>query len=97
MSLELIKQQIDSLIEGLFYGEVEFSYDAMGFTAAFSHPAEILGDMSGELEMMIEHNMADPEELSMMLSGMKEMRFCFDLVQLNEAIEGLESYLANNK
>ena len=97
MSLELIKQQIDSLIEGLFYGEVEFSYDAMGFTAAFSHPAEILGDMSGELEMMIEQNMADPEELSMMLSGMKEMRFCFDLVQLNEAIEGLESYLANNK
>lgn len=97
MSLEQIKQHIDTVTEGLFYGEIEFSYDAMGFTAAFSHPAEILGDMSGELEMMIEHNTADPEELSMMLSGLKEMLYCFDLVDLKDAIEALEAYIAENK
>ena len=56
-----------------------------------------LGDMVGELDIMIENEMADPEELNMMLSGLKEMRFSFDLVELNEPIAKLEEYLKENR
>ena len=97
MSLKEIRDELNRISEELFYGEIEFSYDAMGFTMAFSHPAELLGDMCGELDMMLEYGSADPEELAIMLSGLKEMRFCFDLVQLNTAIEALEGYLKDNK
>jgi len=97
MMLEQIRNDLNLVSEGLFYGEIEFTYDAMGFSMAFSHPAEILGDMVGELDIMIENEMADPEELNMMLSGLKEMRFSFDLVDLNEAIAKLEEYLKENE
>lgn len=97
MTLHEIRDELNRISEELFYGEIEFSYDAMGFTLAFSHPAELLGDMCGELDMMLEYDNADPAELEMMLSGLKEMRFSFDLVQLGAAIEGLEAYLRDNK
>ena len=96
MSLELLRQQLWEINEGLFYGEIEFTYDAMGFSMAFSHPSEIIGDMVGELDVMIEQEMGDPEELNMMLSGMKEMLFSFDLMELKKPIETLEDYLKNN-
>lgn len=96
MSLELLRQQLWEINEGLFYGEIEFTYDAMGFSMAFSHPSEIIGDMVGELDVMIEQEMGDPEELNMMLSGLKEMLFSFDLMELKKPIETLEDYLNNN-
>lgn len=96
MSLELLRQQLWEINEGLFYGEIEFTYDAMGFSMAFSHPSEIIGDMVGELDVMIEQEMGDPEELNMMLSGLKEMMFSFDLMELKKPIETLEDYLNNN-
>ena len=95
MSLEKLREQLQEINEGLFYGEIEFTYDAMGFSMAFSHPAEILGDMVGELDIMIENEMADPEELKMLLSGMKEMLYSFDLIELKAHIETLENYLKN--
>jgi hypothetical protein len=93
MSLEQIRDELYRIREELFYGEIEFSYDAMGFTMAFSHPAELLGDMCGDLDTMLEYNSPVPEELEMLLGGLKEMRYSFDLVQLNTAIDGLEAYL----
>ena len=95
MSLEKLKEELQQINEGLFYGEIEFTYDAMGFSMAFSHPSEIIGDMVGELDIMIENEMADPEELKMMLAGMKEMLFSFDLIELKTPIETLENYLSN--
>ena len=95
MSLEKLKEELQQINEGLFYGEIEFTYDAMGFSMAFSHPSEIIGDMVGELDIMIENEMADPEDLKMMLAGMKEMLFSFDLIELNPPIETLENYLSN--
>ena len=97
MSLIEIRDELKRIIEDIYYGEVEFSYDAMGFSMAFSHPSELLGDMCGELDAMLEYDMADPEELKMMLSGLEEMRFSFDLVQLKDAIDGLKAYLEENK
>lgn len=97
MSLEQVREQLKLVNEKLFYGEIEFSYDAMGFSMAFSHPAELLGDMCGELDTMIDNDMADPEELELMLSGLKEMRYSFDLVDLGEAIELLEEYIKTIK
>lgn len=97
MKLEQLKENLRAVNEGLFYGEIEFSYDAMGFSMVFSHPSEILGDMCGELDEMIEHDNADPDELRLMLSGLKDLRYSFDLVVLNESIELLESYLEENK
>ena len=93
MSLEKLKEELQQINEGLFYGEIEFTYDAMGFSMAFSHPSEIIGDMVGELDIMIEHEMADPEELKMMLAGMKEMLYSFDLIELKTPLETLENYL----
>lgn len=97
MKLEQILEKLTAITEGLFYDEIEFSYDAMGFTMSFSHPAELLGDMCAELSTMIEYDTADPEELSLILSGLKEMRFSFDLVVLNESIEMLENYISEIK
>ena len=97
MKLEQLLEKLTAITEGLFYDEIEFSYDAMGFTMAFSHPAELLGDMCSELSTMIEYNNADPEELELMISGLKEMRFSFDLVVLKESIELLESYISEIK
>ena len=93
MSLEKLKEELQQINEGLFYGEIEFTYDAMGFSMAFSHPSEIIGDMVGELDIMIENEMADPEELKIMLAGMKEMLYSFDLIELKTPIETLENYL----
>ena len=53
--------------------------------------------MCGELDEMIEHDNADFDELRLMLSGLKDLRYSFDLVVLNESIELLESYLEENK
>ena len=97
MKLEQILEKLTAITEGLFYDEIEFTYDAMGFTMAFSHPAELLGDMCAELSAMIEYGTADPEDLGLLLSGLKEMRFSFDLVVLNESIELLENYLSEIK
>ena len=97
MSLEQLREELKKIIEGLYYDEIEFSYDAMGFTMSFSHPAELLGDMVGELDAMIEYNTPDLEELEMMLGGLKEMRYSFDLVVLRDAIEGLEEFLKELK
>ena len=69
MSLEQIRDELYRISEELFYGEIEFSYDAMGFTMAFSHPAELLGDMCGDLDAMLEYNSPVPEELEMLLGG----------------------------
>ena len=96
MSLNEIREELNRISEELFYGEIEFSYDAMGFTMAFTHPAELLGDMCGDLDAMMEYNSPDREELEMLLGGLKEMRYSFDLVQLTPAIDGLESYLKDN-
>lgn len=95
MSLEKLKEELQQINEGLFYGEIEFTYDAMGFSMAFSHPSEIIGDMVGELDIMIENEIADPEELKMLLGGLKEMLFSFDLIELKTPIETLENYLNN--
>ena len=97
MNLKEIRDELARINEQLFYGEIEFTYDAMGFTMAFSHPAELLGDMCGELDMMLEYGNEDTEELKMMLQGLEEIRFSFDLVQLKTAIEGLESYIKDNE
>ena len=97
MKLEQLLEKLTAITEGLFYDEIEFTYDAMGFTMAFSHPAELLGDMCAELSTMIEYGTVDPEELGLLLSGLKEMRFSFDLVVLNESIELLENYLSEIK
>jgi len=97
MKLEQLLEKLTAITEGLFYDEIEFTYDAMGFTMAFSHPAELLGDMCAELSAMIEYGTADPEDLGLLLSGLKEMRFSFDLVVLNESIELLENYLSEIK
>ena len=96
MSLNEIREELNRISEELFYGEIEFSYDAMGFTMAFTHPAELLGDMCGDLDTMLEYNNPDREELEMLLGGLKEMRYSFDLVQLSPAIDSLESYLKDN-
>ena len=96
MSLNEIREELNRISEELFYGEIEFSYDAMGFTMAFTHPAELLGDMCGDLDAMMEYNKPDREDLEMLLGGLKEMRYSFDLVQLTPAIDGLESYLKDN-
>ena len=96
MQLEQLRNSLNAVNEGLFYGEIEFSYDAMGFSLIFTHPSEILGDMIGELDVMIEHESADPDELNLMLSGIKELRYSYDLVELNEAIEILEAYIKDN-
>ena len=96
MSLNEIREELNRISEELFYGEIEFSYDAMGFTMAFTHPAELLGDMCGDLDAMMEYNNPDREDLEMLLGGLKEMRYSFDLVQLTPAIDGLESYLKDN-
>ena len=96
MSLNEIRDELNRISEELFYGEIEFSYDAMGFTMAFTHPAELLGDMCGDLDAMMEYGNPDREELEMLLGGLKEMRYSFDLVQLSPAIDGLESYLKDN-
>ena len=96
MSLNEIREELNRISEELFYGEIEFSYDAMGFTMAFTHPAELLGDMCGDLDAMMEYGNPDREELEMLLGGLKEMRYSFDLVQLSPAIDGLESYLKDN-
>lgn len=97
MNLKEIRDELARINEQLFYGEIEFTYDAMGFTMAFSHPAELLGDMCGELDMMLEYGNEDTEELKMMLQGLEEIRFSFDLVQLKTAIEGLEAYIKDNE
>ena len=97
MKLEQLLEKLTAITEGLFYDEIEFTYDAMGFTMAFSHPAELLGDMCAELSTMIEYGTVDPEELGLLLSGLKEMRVSFDLVVLNESIELLENYLSEIK
>lgn len=97
MSLEHVRDELNAITEGLYYGEIEFTYDAMGFTEAFSHPAEILGDMAGELDVMLENDAADPAELELMLSGLKEIVWCFDLVELKDAIGALEEYIKDNK
>ena len=97
MKLEQLLEKLTAITEGLFYDEIEFTYDAMGFTMAFSHPAELLGDMCAELSTMIEYGTVDSEELGLLLSGLKEMRFSFDLVVLNESIELLENYLSEIK
>ena len=96
MSLNEIREELNRISEELFYGEIEFSYDAMGFTMAFTHPAELLGDMCGDLDAMMEYNKPGREDLEMLLGGLKEMRYSFDLVQLTPAIDGLESYLKDN-
>lgn len=97
MNLKDIRDELARINEQLFYGEIEFTYDAMGFTMAFSHPAELLGDMCGELDMMLEYGNEDTEELKMMLQGLEEIRFSFDLVQLKTAIEALEAYIKDNE
>ncbi len=97
MSLVQLREELSAINEGLFYGEIEFTYDAMGFTMSFSHPSEIIGDMVGELDDMIENEMADPDELALMLSGMKEMVYSFDLMELKTPIATLEAYLDNIK
>jgi len=97
MSLIEIRNELARINEQLFYGEIDFTYDAMGFTMAFSHPAELLGDMCGELDMMLEYGNEDPAELEIMLGGLEEIRFSFDLVQLKDAIDGLRDYINENK
>lgn len=97
MSLSQLREELSSINEGLFYGEIEFTYDAMGFTMSFSHPSEIIGDMVGELDAMLEYDTADPEELNLMLSGMKEMIYSFDLMELKTPIATLENYLESIK
>lgn len=97
MGLEQLRDSLNAVNEGLFYGEIEFSYDAMGFSLIFTHPSEILGDMIGELDTMIEYGNADPDELNLMLSGIKELRYSYDLVDLKDAIEILEAYINENK
>jgi len=97
MGLQQIHDELVAINEGLFYGEIEFTYDAMGFSMAFSHPSEILGDMCAELADMMEYDSADPDELALMLSGMKEMLFSFDLMELKTPIELLENYMHDNK
>lgn len=95
--LEQLRDNLSEITRALFYDEIEFTYDAMGFTMAFSHPAELLGDMCAELDNMLEYGTENAEDLNMILSGMKEMVFSFDLVQLNDSIKLLEAYLAENK
>ncbi len=97
MSLVQLREELSAINEGLFYGEIEFTYDAMGFTMSFSHPSEIIGDMVGELDDMIENDTGSPEELNIMLSGMKEMVYSFDLMELKLPIATLEKYLENIK
>ena len=97
MQLEQLRDSLNAVNEGLFYGEIEFSYDVMGFSMIFAHPSEIIGDMIGELDMMIEHENADPDELELMLSGIKELRYSYDLVELGEAIEILEACIKDIK
>jgi len=97
MSLAQLKEELRAINEGLFYGEIEFTYDAMGFSMSFSHPSEIIGDMVGELDAMMEYDSADPDELKLMLSGMKEMVYSFDLIELKTPIATLENYLENIK
>ena len=95
--LEQLKDNLSEITRALFYDEIEFTYDAMGFTMAFSHPAELLGDMCAELDTMLEYGTENAEDLNMILSGLKEMVFSFDLVQLNDSIKLLEAYLEENK
>lgn len=96
MQLEQLRNNLSAINEGLFYGEIEFSYDAMGSSMVFSHPSEILGDMCAELDEMIDNENADPDELRLMLSGIKDLRYVFDLVDLNDSIDLLEDYLEEN-
>ena len=97
MQLEQLRDSLNAVNEGLFYGEIDFSYDVMGFSMIFTHPSEILGDMCGELDYTIEHETADMDELNLMLSGIKELRYSYDLVELGEAIEILTEYIEENK
>ena len=49
MQLEQLRDSLNAVNEGLFYGEIEFSYDVMGFSMIFTHPSEIIGDMIGSV------------------------------------------------
>ena len=83
-----------AVINASAYGVIKTALANPNITKVYGAHHGIKGVLNDQLMIMDEE---DPAELELMLGGLEEIRFSFDLVVLNESIEMLESYISEIK
>ena len=98
MTLYDICTEIAEIEDGLYYGDIDFSYDNLMSAMKPGHPADILDDILSLIgEDVSEGKTPDITTLWQTLSELREFKKAFKVKQVSEPIKHLKEYIENTE
>lgn len=89
-----ICKEVLQIMEGLEYGNIEFTYDKLACAMKVGHPSEILGEVISEIFFEVRDGIIpDKAKVESVLKGLKRIRRSFKIKELKDPIKKLETYL----
>ena len=94
MTLEQIRDEMETLMRDLTYGRVEYMLDFMGAGVGLCPPQEALDIVFGPIrEKMFLGGTPSKEELAELAESLKQIRAAYYLAELTPIIKDLEQFL----
>ena len=96
MTLEQIRDEMETLMRDLTYGRVEYMLDFMGAGVGLCPPQEALDIVFGPIrEKMFLGGTPSKEELRELAESLRQIRAAYYLAELTPIIKDLEQLLAD--